>query len=56
MYSGAVLELAASATHSDTRLKEENPGKNDYMIGLLAGESWYQKGFHDNAQIRYKEA
>jgi hypothetical protein len=56
MYSGAVLELAASATHSDTRLKEENPGKNDYMIGLLAGESWYQKGFHDNAQIKYKEA
>ena len=56
MYSGAVLELAAASAHSDTTLKTENRGANDYMIDLLVGDSWYQKSFYDNAQIKYKQA
>ena len=56
MYSGAVLELAANATHSDTRLKDVNTNSNDYVIDQLVGDSWYQKGFYDDAQTKYKQA
>jgi hypothetical protein len=41
VYSGAILELAASATHSDTRLNQDNPGNNNYVIDELVAESWY---------------
>jgi tetratricopeptide (TPR) repeat protein len=56
VYSGAILELAASTMHSDTRLKEENPSTNNYVIDELVAESWFKKGFYDNAQRKYQEA
>lgn len=55
-YSGAVLQLAATSMHSDTQLKEDHPGLNDYIIDELVAESWYYKGFYDNEISKYKEA
>jgi tetratricopeptide (TPR) repeat protein len=56
VYSGAVLDLAAAAMHSDTRLKEDKPGPNNYIIDEAVAESWYQKKFYDNAITKYQEA
>jgi tetratricopeptide (TPR) repeat protein len=55
-YAGAVLQLAATSMHSDTQLKETNPGQNDYVVDELIAESWNDKGFLDNAAAKYKEA
>ena len=55
-YSGAILEHAANATGSDTQLKEDDPGHNDYLIDEAVGYSWYLKAFPDNAMAKYREA
>lgn len=55
-YSGTVLEFAATVMHSDTQLGEKNPGHNDYMIDELVAESWWRKGYLDNARKKYIEA
>lgn len=55
-YSGAVLQFAATAMHSDTQLTEKNPGHNDYMVDKLVAESWQDKGYLDNAMKKYTEA
>lgn len=55
-YAGAVLQLAASAMHSDTQLVEKNPGHNDYVIDAVVAKSWYWKGFYDNALSKNREA
>ncbi|MGB7255646.1 MAG: hypothetical protein WBC94_18815 [Xanthobacteraceae bacterium] len=56
LYSGAILQLAASAMHSDTQLKEDKPGGNNYVIDKAVSESWYLKGFYDNALQKDREA
>ena len=56
VYSGALLELAANATHSDTSRRDADPNSNNYIIDQLVGESWYQKGFYEDAQVKYKQA
>src|SRR5208282_1428049 len=56
VYSGAILQLAASAMHSDTKLKEDTPGHNDYVIDEAVAHSWYLKGFYDNALTKNQEA
>jgi len=56
VYAGAILQLAATSMHSDTRLKREEPGHNDYVIDELVAESWYWKGFYDNALTKYQDA
>jgi tetratricopeptide (TPR) repeat protein len=56
VYSGAILELASTAMHSDTRLKEDKPGPNNYIIDEAVAESWYQKKFYDNAITKYQQA
>ncbi len=56
LYSGAILQLAASAMHSDTQLKEDKPGGNNYIIDKAVSESWYLKGFYDNALKKDREA
>ncbi len=55
-YSGAVLQLTATSMHSDTQLKEENPGQNDYIVDELVAQSWHRKGFPDNEVSKYREA
>jgi tetratricopeptide (TPR) repeat protein len=55
-YAGAVLQLAASAMHSDTQLDEKNPGHNDYVVDAVVAQSWYWKGFYDNALSKNREA
>jgi tetratricopeptide (TPR) repeat protein len=55
-YAGIILQLAASSMHSDTQLKEEKPGNNDYVIDKAVAESWYVKGFYDNALKKDQEA
>lgn len=55
-YSGAALQLAATAMHSDTQLKQEHPGTNDYMIDKLLTRSWLWKGFYDNALMKAGDA
>lgn len=56
MYSGAILQLAATAMNSDTQLKEDKPGANNYIIDEAVSESWYLKGFYDNALKKDQEA
>lgn len=55
-YAGAVLQQAAGSTHSDTQLKEDKPGHNNYVIDKLVSESWYLKGFYNNALSKSQEA
>jgi len=55
-YSGATLQLAATAMHSDTQLKQEHPGSNDYMIDKLLALSWLKKGYYDNAVTKAQDA
>jgi hypothetical protein len=55
-YSGALLQLAATAMHSDTQLAEATPTSNDYVIDKAVSESWYLKGFYDNALKKDEEA
>jgi tetratricopeptide (TPR) repeat protein len=55
-YSGAMLQLVADAMHSDTQLKEERPGRNNYIIDKAVSISWYVKGFYDNALKKDQEA
>jgi tetratricopeptide (TPR) repeat protein len=56
LYSGAILQLAAMSMHSDTQLKEDEPGRNNYVIDKAVAESWYRKGFYDNALKKNLEA
>jgi len=56
VYSGAILQLAASSMHSDAALTEDNPGHNDYIIDKAVAQSWYMKGFYDNALKKDREA
>jgi tetratricopeptide (TPR) repeat protein len=56
VYSGTILQLAATAMHSDTQLKEDKPGGNNYVIDKAVSESWYLKGFYDNALRKDQEA
>ena len=56
IYAGTVLQLAATSMHSDTQLKEKDPGHNDYVVDELVAKSWEEKGFYDNAVAKYKEA
>jgi tetratricopeptide (TPR) repeat protein len=55
-YSGAMLQLAASSMHSDTQLKADKPGRNNYIIDKAVAESWYVKGFYDNALKKDQDA
>lgn len=55
-YSGTILEFAAQIMHSDTRLKENGGGPNNYLIDKAVAESWTTKGFYDNAIGKYAEA
>lgn len=55
-YAGALIELAASSLHSDTQLKQDKPGHNNYVIDMLVAESWSQKGHYENALQKYEEA
>jgi hypothetical protein len=55
-YSGAMLELVATAMHSDTQLKPDRPAPNNYIIDKLVSESWYLKGFYENAMAKEQQA
>jgi tetratricopeptide (TPR) repeat protein len=55
-YAGSILQVAANSMHSDTQLKEEKPDHNDYVIDKAVSESWYVKGFYDNALQKDREA
>jgi len=52
----AILELAAGSMRSDTQLKKDEPGRNDYIIDKIVAASWYQKGFYENSLIKGQEA
>jgi tetratricopeptide (TPR) repeat protein len=56
VYSGAFLELAASGMHSNTQLKQDRPGPNNYVIDRAVSESWYAKDFYDNALKKDQQA
>ena len=55
-YSSSILQLAASAMHSNTQLKRDDPGHNDYMVDKMVSHSWYLKGFYDNALTKSQDA
>jgi tetratricopeptide (TPR) repeat protein len=55
-FSGDILEQAAAGMHSDTQLKENGPGHNNYIIDEVVAESWNNKGFYENALTKYQEA
>lgn len=56
IYAGAFLELAASSMHSNTQLKQDKPGQNNYIIDMALSQSWYAKGFYDNALRKDRDA
>jgi tetratricopeptide (TPR) repeat protein len=56
VYSGAILELAATRMHSDTQLKEDKPGHNNYIIDKAVSQSWFLKGFYANSLQKSQEA
>jgi tetratricopeptide (TPR) repeat protein len=55
-HAGALLELAAESTHSNTQLKQEKPGNNNYVIDKMIAKSWNVKGFYENALQKYNDA
>jgi tetratricopeptide (TPR) repeat protein len=55
-HAGALLQLVASAMHSDTQLAEKDGGHNDYVIDAVVAQSWYWKGYFDNAISKNREA
>jgi hypothetical protein len=55
-YAGTFLQLAASSMHSDTQLKEDKPGGNNYVIDRAVSQSWFLKGFYDNSLKKDLEA
>jgi tetratricopeptide (TPR) repeat protein len=55
-YSGAILELAAIAMHSSTQLEPDTPERNNYVIDKAVAESWFRKGFYDNALKKYQQS
>lgn len=55
-YSGTFLQLAATSMHSDTQLREDEPGGNNYIIDQAVSQSWYLKGFYDNSLKKDLEA
>ncbi|REF85876.1 hypothetical protein DES32_1914 [Methylovirgula ligni] len=56
LFSAIMLQAAADAMHSDTQLSEDKPHNINYVIDALVGQSWYMKGFYDNALKKYQEA
>ena len=55
-FTGAILERAAIAMHSDTALTTLQPVENDYVIDALVAQSWARQGFEDNADKKYRDA
>lgn len=55
-YSGTLLQLAATAMHSDTALKENNPEANDYVIDKAVAQSWVQRSVYESAAKKREEA
>jgi tetratricopeptide (TPR) repeat protein len=55
-YASAILEFAARSMHSDTQLKKERPGPNNYVVDKVVSTSWYLKGFYDNAIAKNEQA
>lgn len=55
-HSATILELAARSMNSNTQLRPEQPGRNNYVIDKLVALSWYQKGFHPNALVKNQDA
>jgi tetratricopeptide (TPR) repeat protein len=41
--------MVASTMHADTKLEAQDAGHASYVIDLAVADSWYQKGFFDNA-------
>jgi hypothetical protein len=57
VYSGAILQLAATSMHSDTQLQEDKPNhNNNYVIDKAVSQSWYSKTFYDNSLHKDLEA
>jgi tetratricopeptide (TPR) repeat protein len=55
-YAGMMLQLAATSMHSDVQLKEDTPRHDNYVINEAVAQSWYRKGFYDNALEKHRQA
>ena len=55
-YSTAMLQHMADIMHSNTQLKQDKPGGNNYVIDYVLAESWFVKGFYDNALLKDADA
>lgn len=56
LFASIMLQAAADAMHSDTQLSEDKPHANDYVVDALVAQSWYARGFYDNALKKNREA
>lgn len=54
--SGAFLQLAAHAMHSDTQLVSNDTTKNNYMIDRMASFIWYRRSQFENVATLDKRA
>lgn len=55
-HADTILEIAADTMRSSTQLAPDRPVTNNYVIDKLVAESWYRKGFYDNALQKTREA
>ena len=55
-HAGAILELAATSLHTDTQLRPDEQRHGSYVIDEAVAESWYLKGFYDNALEKHRQA
>ncbi len=55
-FAAPVLEVAATAYKSDTRLRPDKPVDNNYRIDALVARSWYHQEGYENAATKYEDA
>jgi hypothetical protein len=55
-FAAPLLEVAATAYKSDTRLHPDKPVDNNYLIDALVGRSWFHQGGYENAATKYEDA
>lgn len=55
-FAAPLLEVAATAYKSDTRLRPDKPVDNNYRIDALVARSWFHQGGYENAATKYEDA
>jgi hypothetical protein len=55
-FAAPLLEVAATAYKSDTRMRPDKPVDNNYLIDALVARSWFHQEAYENAATKYEDA